>query len=223
MKSPLFQYDKAVYDLIHSLFDRVYYGSPDEIFSINAKRNGGKVLLPFISVYRLPDFSLDMANDSFLRTGWISNSTKTKGIEFPNQKVALHGLPVTLEYQIEVYATKRDVCDGLIAELLLYLRSHPYVDVQIMDMGDKLLQFNFDLQDSVVDNTDITGFDESGRMYRMTITAEITEAVIFLVTDIGAEIDTVEVEFKDLEGMEPIEVDDYITDNTDDGFIDIND
>ena len=67
MKSPLFPYDKAVYDLVHSLYDNVYYGSPDEIFSINAKRNNGKVTLPFISVYRLPDFSLnlDLANDSF--------------------------------------------------------------------------------------------------------------------------------------------------------------
>lgn len=218
MKSPLFQYDKAVYDLIHALYDKVYYGSPDEIFSINAKRNNGKVVLPFISVYRLPDFSinLEMANDSFLRTGYPARSSKTKGIEFPNQKISMHGLPVTLEYQIEVYATKRDVCDGLIAELMLYLRAHPYVNVPITEAGDRVQEFSFDLQDSVTDNTDIMGFDESGRMYRMSLTADITEAVIYLITDIGKQIETVEIELNALgNNVQMLDIDDYMNGDID--------
>lgn len=230
MKSPLFQYDKAVYDLIHSLYDKVYYGSPDEIFSINAKKNEGKVLLPFISVYRLPDFSIntDMMNDSFLRNGWISHSDKSSGIEFRNQVVTKHGMPVTLEYQIEVYATKRDVCDGLTAELMMYLKAHPYVDVQLMDMGKKMQQFNFDLQESVVDNTDIMGFGESGRMYRLSMTAEITEAVVYWITDIGDKIDSVEIDIKSLGGSISMDIEDYISDNDnnnsdkDDGFVEVN-
>lgn len=232
MKSPLFQYDKAVYDLIHSLYDNVYYGSPDEIFSINAKKNEGKVVLPFISVYRLPDFSIntDMANDSFLRTGWISHSDNSRGIEFRDQIVTKHGMPVTLEYQIEVYATKRDVCDGLTAELMMYLRSHPYVDVQLMDMGKKIQQFNFDLQESATDNTDIMGFDEAGRMYRLSLTGEITEAVVYWITDIGDKIDKVEIDMRTLGDAISTDVDDYFSDNTDDsnsdngddGFIEVD-
>lgn len=229
MKSPLFQYDKAVYDLVHSLYDKVYYGSPDEIFSINAKKNEGKVVLPFISVYRLPDFSIntDMANDSFLRAGWISHSDNSRGIEFRDQIVTKHGMPVTLEYQIEVYATKRDVCDGLTAELMMFLRAHPYVDVQLMDMGKKMQQFNFDLQESAVDNTDIMGFDESGRMYRLSLTAEITEAVVYWITDIGDKIDSVEIDMRTLGDNISLDVDDYIDDNTDkdstdDGLINVD-
>ena len=72
MKSPFFQYDKALYDLVHSLYRYCYYGSPDEILEINALKNNGKVVLPFIGVYRLPDFSInsEMTNDSFLRRGY---------------------------------------------------------------------------------------------------------------------------------------------------------
>ena len=122
MKSPLYQYDRAVFDLIHSLYDEVYFCSPEEVMSRNAKKHSGKVLLPFIAVWRLPDFSLnlDMANDSFLRRGYRVTSSDGR-IEHPNQRVTMHGLPVTLSYNIDVYATKRDVCDGITSELLMYL------------------------------------------------------------------------------------------------------
>ena len=101
-------------------------------------KNNGKVVLPFIGVYRLPDFSInsEMTNDSFLRRGYRMATSDDSQIEFKNQKVAMHGLPVTLEYQLDVYAMKRDVCDGLTAELLMFLRENPWINVQIMDMGE---------------------------------------------------------------------------------------
>ena len=84
MKSPFFQYDKALYDLVHSLYRYCYYGSPDEILEINALKNNGKVVLPFIGVYRLPDFSInsEMTNDSFLRRGYrMATSDKRKSLD----------------------------------------------------------------------------------------------------------------------------------------------
>ena len=196
MKSPLYQYDRAVFDLIHSLYDEVYFCSPEEVMSRNAKKHSGKVLLPFIAVWRLPDFSLnlDMANDSFLRRGYRVTSSDGR-IEHPNQRVTMHGLPVTLSYNIDVYATKRDVCDGITSELLMYLREHPFIVVQIMDAGERLQEFSFDLEDSVTDNTDISDFLEGGRLYRLSITANITEAVIYRVDDFD-KIDKVYLDFK---------------------------
>ena len=183
MKSPFFQYDKALYDLVHSLYRYCYYGSPDEILEINALKNNGKVVLPFIGVYRLPDFSInsEMTNDSFLRRGYRMATSDDSQIEFKNQKVAMHGLPVTLEYQLDVYAMKRDVCDGLTAELLMFLRENPWINVQIMDMGEVIVQFNLETDESVSDNTDITGFDEGNRLYRLSITARYPEAVIYRI------------------------------------------
>lgn len=202
MKSPLFQYDKALYDLIHGLYSYVYYGSSDEIFQINARKNNGKVVLPFIGIYRLPDFSInsEMANDSFLRRGWHMKSTRDRQIELPNQTVAMHGLPVTLEYQIDVYATKRDTCDGLTAELLMYLRENPWINVQIMDMGKTVIQFNLEVDESVTDNTDIMGFEDSNRMYRLSITVRYPEAVIYRIDDYST-VDEIAVEYMSVEGL----------------------
>lgn len=199
MRSPLFPYDKAVYDLIRALFPKAYYGSPDEIFSINAKKNKGKVVVPFIGVYRLPDFSIntEMFNDSFLRKGWPAKTPENKDIEFPGQRVQMRGLPVTLEYQLDIYATKRDVCDGVTSELMMYLKAHPYIVIEVPDTGGRLQEFSFDLQESVSDNTDITGFSESNRIYRLTLTADITEAVIYRITNLKKQINEVSLDLYD--------------------------
>ena len=198
MQSPLFPYDLSVYKLLHNLYDEVCYGSPEEIFSINAKRHRGKVVMPFIGVYRMPDFSVnsEYLNEPMLREGIVSRVTRTPGVEFSGQKVAFHALPVTLQYQIDIYATKRDVCDGLTSELVMYLKEHPYIDVQILDAGKRVIQFNFDLDESVMDNTDISGFDEMGRFYRLTLTATITSALL-LRLDEFPKIEKIYIDFED--------------------------
>lgn len=198
MKSPLYQYDKAMYDRIHSLYDEVYYGSQDEIFKVNAKAHRGKVVLPFIGIWRVPDFSInpDYHNDSFLRRGWgLQSATNSPGIEYAGKRVNMHGLPVTLQYQIDIYATKRDVCDGLTAELVMEFKEKPWINVQLMDIGEHIQQFNLDLDDSISDNTDISGFDETNRFYRLTLTLEITSAVIYRAGKSFGQIDKFEFNY----------------------------
>ena len=116
--------------------------------------------------------------------------------------VAMHGLPVTLEYQIDIYATKRDVCDGLTAELLMYLRENPWINVQIMDMGKVVVQFNLEVDESVTDNTDIMGFDETNRMYRLSLTVRYPEAVIYRI-DEYRRVEEIEIEYEALDNIIP--------------------
>ena len=187
MKSPLFPYDRAMYDRLHSLYDEVVFAAPEEAMKVNAKLHLGKVVLPFIALWRLPDFSIntDMYNDSFTRAGF--NFLKTKNLvnrnDTSDRRVTMYGLPVTLSYQIDIYSTKRDVCDGLTSELLMEFKQRPYLNVQVHDMGETSIQFNLDLDESITDNTDISGFNESNRLYRLTITINLTEAVIYRVDD----------------------------------------
>lgn len=199
MKSPLFPYDRAVFDRVHSLYDEVVFSSPEEALKVNAKLHQGKVVLPFIAVWRLPDFSIntDMYNDSFTRTGFTFLKTKnlTNRNKTEDRRVAMYGLPVTLSYQIDIYSTKRDVCDGLTSELLMEFKQRPYLNVQIHDMGETSVQFNIDLDESVTDNTDISGFNENNRLYRLTITINLTEAVIYKIDDYS-KVDKVYIDFR---------------------------
>ena len=194
--SSLLNYDRGVYQKLHELYDEVYFAAPEEQFKKNAKAHKGKVMMPFIGVWRLPDFTVnrEMYNDSYVRRGPTKMTLGSNtGIEFPNQKVAMHGLPVSLQYQVDVYATKRDVCDGLMAEIVLEMYENPWVNIHQKDMGDFIQQFNLDIDDNISDNTSITEFDETNRFYRLTATLNMSEAVIYRISGIPKEIEKVEV------------------------------
>ena len=198
--NPLMQYDKAIYKMIHDLYDEVVFDAPEHVFQTQAKRHKGKVVLPMIGVWRLGDFNInfEMYNDLFTRQGIIG---LTRGsAEFPNQRVAAHGLPVTLQYQIDVYATRRDVCDGIVSELLIEFKERPHFKAYIQDMGDESVKVEYDflIDESVVDNTSITDFEEAGRIYRLTLTGNVPSAVIYRI-DTFNKIDKVEVDIEDVD------------------------
>ena len=202
--SSLLNYDKAVYKKIKNLYPEVIFAAPENVFSENAKAHDGKVLLPFFGIWRLPDFTVnrDLYNDSYVRRGQARMS-RGSDIEYPNQPVAMHGLPVSLQYQVDIYAHKRDVCDGLAAELLLEIYENPWVDVHQTDMGDFMQQFNIDIDDNIVDNTSISEFSETNRFYRLTATLNMASAVIYRISNVHM-LDKIEVSLDDIYGEESL-------------------
>lgn len=200
MHSPLYQYDLAMYDRVHSLYDEVFFADVDEQFITNAREHQGKVVMPFIGISRLPDFSInyEFYNDSQVRRGWTNQKARDEdGVEFRDKRVMVHSLPVMLQYQIDVYATKRDVCDGIISELLMEFSERPYLRVQFMDIGEHVQEFQLALEDGVSDNTDVSGFAETNRFYRKSITINIDHAYIYRV-DKALEVDKIIIDIHDL-------------------------
>ena len=197
--NPLFQYDKAIFKMLKKLYDEVYYvDTYENAFKLNAKAHQGKVVLPMISVYRLGDYSIAMEayNDWAVRQGFHSNVMGRA--EFPNQRVAAHTLPVTLQYQIDVWATRRDVVDGLTAELLMEFKEHPHFSANIQDLGLQApkVEFDFLIDENVTDNSGITEFEDTGRYYRLTLTGTVPMAAIFRI-DIFNRIEKETITFTD--------------------------
>ena len=198
--NPLFPYDKAIFKMLKQLFDEVYYvDTYENALQVNAKAHEGKILMPFISLYRLGDYSiaLEAYNDWAVRSGY-RNTVQGKA-EFEDKRIAMHTLPVTLQYQIDVWATRRDVVDGITAELLMEFKEHPHFKAKIQDMGQEqtLTEFDFLIDDSVVDNSGITEFEDTGRFYRLTLTGTVPMAAIFRV-DVFSRIDKQIVEISDI-------------------------
>jgi len=205
--NPLMPYDKALFHRFKDLYDETYFiDTYESAMSINAKAHKGKVILPMISIYRMGDYTVatDVINDWAVRAGY-RNTVQGKA-EFENYRIAMHTLPVTLTYQIDVWATRRDVVDGITAELLMEFRERPHFKTRIQDMGLKEIpiEFDFQLEDSVVDNTSITEFDDTGRYYRFTLTGNVPSAAIFRI-DIFDRIDKEEFYIKGIEGEYPAE------------------
>lgn len=156
------------------VYDEVFFSSPDEAFKTNASSHDGKVLLPFISCWRLPEFSINRTtyNDMRVRKG---HEIRTPNISSRN----VRGVPVTLTYQIDIYSNKRLTCDGIAAELLLQLLENPFLNADIPDIG--IQQFELVISDNVGDNTSISEFEDTGRIYRLTIEAILNDAIIYRI------------------------------------------
>lgn len=214
--SSLLQYDKGVFQKMKALYDEVYFAAPEEVMKVNAKAHKGKVMMPFIAVWRMPDFTVnrEMYNDSYVRRG-PTRMTKGKDIEYPNKKVQMHGIPVSLQYQVDVYATRRDVCDGLMAEIILEMYENPWVNVKQSDMGDFIQQFNLDIDDSITDNTSISEFEDTNRFYRLTATLNMQEAVIYRISNTIDEINKIEVVFDMEDGISELTDNSFYIDDED--------
>lgn len=176
----LLNYDKAVFGKISGVYDEVIFASPDESFKQNALKHDGRVLLPFISVWRLPEFSINRMsyNDSRVRHG-----SNIRMGTLPNSPLrSARGVPVMLTYQLDIYSNKRTTCDGIASELLLNLLETPYVDVSIEGLDKPFTQqFEIVVSDSVNDNTSVSDFEDTGRIYRLTIEIVLNEAVIYRI------------------------------------------
>jgi hypothetical protein len=174
----------------------VIFASPDEAFKINASQHGGQVLMPFVSVWRMPEFAINRAqyNDVRVRYGESlrladSNIRKARGV------------PVTLTYQIDVYSNKRITCDGIASELLLNFLESPFVNVRFNFFGVTFeQQFEMVTSDNVSDNTNISDFEDTGRIYRLTIEVLLSEAIIYRVDGFDSKlVEKVLVDIKDID------------------------
>jgi hypothetical protein len=196
IKISLLDYDKALFDKIKGIYDEVIFASPDEAFKINASQHDGRVLMPFISVWRLPEFAINRMtyNDSRVRAGdrlrFVDNTQKN-----------LRGVPVTLTYQVDIYSNKRNSCDGITSELVLHLLENPYVNVCFGGGEEPFVQqFELVVSDNINDNTNISDFEDTGRSYRLTVEAVFNEAIIYRVDkDYAPLVEKVLVDIRDLD------------------------
>lgn len=198
----LMYYDIAMLKKVKALYPETFFAAPEEIFGMNAKNHGGtKVVMPMIGVYRMPDISINTAyyNDMQVRNGVVGLRNTHRNIEFPGNDVASHILPVSLQYQIDVYSIKREICDGLAAELALEFYENPWVNVNLKCVSEECVQqFSVRIDESLSDNTSISEFDDTGRFYRLTLTVNIDQAYLFRVDKTWV-IETVEVDYDSLE------------------------
>ena len=206
--NPLFPYDKAIFKMLKNLFSETYFvDTAESAFKINAKAHAGKIVLPMITVYRLGDYNIatEAYNDWSVRSGHI-RTVKGKA-EFEDLRVAMHTLPVSLTYQIDVYATRRDVVDGITAELLMEFKEHPHFEAKLQDIGleQQKVEFDFLIDDNVVDNSSITEFEDTGRFYRLTLNGLVPMAAIFRV-DIFNRLEKEEITFEELIGTNDAEL-----------------
>lgn len=129
----------------------------------------GTVALPLIAVDRLNNpFAFDyQANDPLARRGWYLE--QREGHE--------HAFAITPVYQIDIISDRRNEVDDIWRELVMYLYLHNELSVIYSPGTEKEFEERFPIKLIDTDNTtDVSTFDDLGRLYRQTITFEVTNA-----------------------------------------------
>lgn len=175
MYSNFSKYGEALKELLKKVFSGDVIMEPvDTAFKYAIQQTNNNLKLPMISFYPDNTINLDKKN--------ISMPSYREGLEFQNpmpiynddgslkstsQRLAksVKFLYIILGYQIDVWATTRLEAEEVMQELIFWLYHNQEVKTTYQGID---LTFSFDLADSIVDNSDLTSYTESGKLYRYT-------------------------------------------------------
>ena len=175
MYSNFSKYGEALKKLLQCVFSGSVILEPvDTAFRYATEQTNNDLKFPFISIYPDNTITLDKKN--------ISMPSYHEGFQFQNpmpiynddgslkgtnERLAKNAkfLYIIIGYQIDVWATTRLEAEEVMQELVFWLYHNQQLEVQYQNTT---LSFSFDLADTIVDNSDLLSYTNSGKMYRYT-------------------------------------------------------
>jgi len=216
----LIYYDTALKEKFSGVFKNTFYATTDEAFKACARINGGKVLLPLISIFRPMGFNINNTryNEHEFRKGYSIQVTSEE--DKPLEHRVMRALPVRLQYQIDIWAISRAQCDKLTEEIIMFLLYEPYIEFEIPNLvlpkivageeENKKFRFALKIEETIQDNSDVMSFDDKGRYYRNTFEIYFEEPRIFNHTDFDKFAEEIEIQYIEIDSGEEIDTEDLI-------------
>lgn len=172
--SEIEQYDRAVFDYLATLSDKIVYAPTQKAVRTITKREQFSDKKPwnFISFYRTSNFEVDwsrMNNPATVTGDFTRLSLNEEG-----QRVAqyVQNIPVNLTYNVDLWASKNQEVQLMAIDLItkLYMQEQ-VLNVPINPDGENGRFHILDISWS--DNSDIERESEIGKIYRHTISFTI--------------------------------------------------
>lgn len=189
------KYDRAIQQYISSICKRIVYAPTDRaMYTLTKKKPEykDKIPFPFLSFYRDSEMPIDATRygSAAIRADFTRLTSTQTGDRTARY---VHSIPVTLGYQVDIWATKATDVLELSQQLLLKLTvTDPVLYVPI-NPDDEDGRFHF--QDvNWVDNSDIESEESVGRLYRHTFSFNIdarikahrdTKTTMFMCEDVA--------------------------------------
>lgn len=168
---------QALKDLIQSVYNGTVIFEPANTsfeYALNQTKN--KIKFPMIAFYPENDIAIETSRTSFpgyKRGKLFENQIKLldenlKDTETVNERIgkSVQNLYITMKYIIDVYGTDRISTEKAIQELVFWLYDNQQVSFKYMGQE---LNFTFDINPTIVDNTDLVSYHSNGKLYRMSI------------------------------------------------------
>ena len=142
--------------------------------TISDKTNDGPIKLPLISLKRPGGFTI-------LNTGKRPLSFDGATLDANYERASqLNGIPISIPYQLDVYARYQNEADEYIRNLVFNIINYPKLDIVIPYNNENYVHHsNIRLAGEVEDNSDIPERLISGQFVRMSMRIDIDDAYLF--------------------------------------------
>ena len=171
-------YDTAIVEDLRSIFDddKIFICPPDRVFATIGRLSEDDVKLPMISVVRTGT-SLGNSQHSMRFTGGLLSIDPQT-----NENTKLQAIPITINYQLDVWTKHREENDNIVRELLFYYMTHPTLLVDIPYGSNLKHNFNIFFDSNIEDNSDISDHVNRGEYFRQTLSIYTDDAYLWKTT-----------------------------------------
>ena len=169
-------YDDAIIDRFREVFnDNTISILPVEnAIRFSAQLRKDNLTFPMISTTRL-GYSIVRNQVNF--NAKMIGSFKTRDGE--NNNIFAQSIPIRIEYQLDVFTVDRWSCDEIIRELIFFFEQKPTLQAHFEYGLDFDHNFNLFLNEDIVDNSDTVEHENTGVMFRNTLTFYTDDARLF--------------------------------------------
>ncbi len=185
MFSSFSKYGEALKELLKQCFNGDVIMEPtDTAFQYAVKQTKNKIKFPFISFYPANTIYLDNKNSGMPAYHYgldyqnplpvYNEDGSLKGV---NKRLAKNAefLYILMSYQIDVWALSRLEAEQVLQELIFWLYQNQQVEVEY---NNQKLAFSFEIDDNVIDNSDLASYMSNGKMYRYTCGIELQGTIM---------------------------------------------
>lgn len=170
-------YDDAIVNRFRSVFDtnNVYILPVENAIRFTAQLNRDDVKFPMISTTRL---GFSIVGDNVNYNAKMTGSFVRRDGE--NNNIFATSIPIRIEYQMDVFAVEREVCDDIVRELIFFFYTRPTLVAHFPYGLDIKQNFTMLLNDDIVDNSDTVEHINNGVMFRNTLTFYVDDARLYM-------------------------------------------
>lgn len=163
----VYLYDESVVNRLREITQdqRIHIIDPNQAVTFLAQFDYDKVNLPAIVVSRGPVQLLDYRNQVVALKGQTVRRNSDNNLYVKAQLI-----PMRIEWNIDVFTVDRYSCDEIVRELVFYFTQQPRFEVKVPYDLNIIQNFDVLLDTSIVDNTDLINFPNTGERFRETLT-----------------------------------------------------
>lgn len=158
--------------------NNVYITPVDNVFNIIGDIESDRIEFPLVSLTRI-GWSLRDTKPEFMEKAGALYDVRKGTKDDKLKQVRLQAIPISINYQLDVWTRTRIDNDALTREIIWYYTLNPQLLVDIPHGLDIQHVFNVFFENDIEDNSDIVEHQNRGQFFRQTLGLYVDDAYLW--------------------------------------------